>query len=80
MNIGKVIISDDFLLRYLDYCGGTIVKIYKSEIVGKVEVVIVHPDMPLTREGQTPIVVNPKYVEYCDSIGRKVVWREKPDA
>lgn len=81
MNVGKILISEELLLKLLDYYPeGKIVNIYKGERFGKVEIVICHPDMPEILEGDMIGLVCPTYTEQCDSIGRKVVFREKPDA
>ncbi len=78
MNIGKVIIKDDDLLRYLDfYPDGSIVNIHKSERHGFTDIVISHPDMPLLNEGDVIIEVMPMYIKHHDSIGRESVFREK---
>lgn len=80
--IGKILISEELLLRWLDFYGGGSIRnigLSDSKVVGVgvIEIVIEHPDMPEVGEGDSVMVVNPLYLTTQDAMGNKVVTRER---
>ena len=60
-NIARVRVSQEVLLRFLDFNGGHIRSISQSEYYPSLVLVIEHPDMPLVREGEMIPDIMPEY-------------------
>ena len=61
MNAAIVQISEEMILEWLDFKGGTIRSLQFGIRHGVLEVVIEHPDMPQARDGQMYRTVHPIY-------------------
>jgi hypothetical protein len=76
--VGKLIVSEDLILKWLDYAdGGTIRRIGLSDWENRIEITIEHPDMPEVRDGDAIQVVNPRYITTQDALGHSVTIRER---
>ena len=60
-HIGMITISEELLLKLLDFDGGAIRNVRLGWTVGEVELLIEHPDMPIIGQGMTPLPITPLY-------------------
>lgn len=58
---GKVLVDEKAILRWLQYDGGRIHHIGRSEDCLAITVIIKHPDMPEVKAGEELLIVNPAY-------------------
>lgn len=75
-NKGRVFISDELILGWLQFSGGRIIDISHSNDSETTEIVIEHEEMPETNPGEYAPIVNPSYITYQDCEGHKVAIRE----
>ena len=79
MNIGKMQISEELLLKFLDFDGGVIRTIrVNPDRPNIIDIYIEHPDMPEVEEGNVIPEVCPSYILTTDALGHKVSVRERP--
>ena len=78
-NAGKMLISEEFLLDWLDFKGGKIRNVFMdNDKLGVVALIIEHPDMPEV-VGDYVDIVNPAYTKETDNDGHLVkVYRSYP--
>jgi hypothetical protein len=74
---GKIVISEELILTWLDYVGGRIRYVGLNEIPGTVEIVIEHEDMPELNEGDNVPEVAPLYIRHQDAVGHFVIMRQR---
>jgi len=81
--MGKVEMTDQFLLEWLDFSGGVVVDVRKADnySYGTICFIIAHPDMPEIKEGGAIPVVNVTTTETVDGedfVPRRTIERTNP--
>jgi len=80
-NVGIIELSQQLLLKFLQYPDGVIRAIdIPPDRVGIIRIQLEHPEMPEFREGDYIPVITPVYVAYEDCLGHKVTIRETKNA
>ena len=77
MGIGRIMISEELLLRMLDFRDGEIVDTRKEWVSGSIDFVIRHPDMPETTPNERVKDVSPTYTQ-TDHGGVITIQRTNP--
>ena len=78
MKLGKVSVTNELLLAWLQFEGGRIVDIRSdSNKVGVLDILIQHPEMPEYIEGDYIVSVHPMYTtEWHKKCGHQTITRE----
>ena len=81
MGLGRIVLDDDLILRFLDYYDGGSIREVRHNVIGTTEIVIEHRDMPSLEKGQGYIIpiVTPTYISHEDAMGHRVTMRERSD-
>ena len=76
MKRGIIQLSDDLLLQWIQFSGGTVVDIRRDTFRNVTEILLEHPEMPEFIDGMIPVPVFPTYIKCQDASGNSVVIRE----
>lgn len=81
MHVGRIRLSQELILEWLDYVGGKIgnVRLDFETLSGDVELTIEHPDMPEVKEAEKIPIVTPLYVKFQDAQGHFCVMRKRDE-
>ena len=78
-HVGRILIHDDLLLKWLQFEGAVIYRIHRALQYGYVEISLEHPDMPPVKTGEEIPIVNPSYQSVSDSEGHLIAIRRLRD-
>jgi len=80
MKLGKVRVSSQLILKWLDYYDGGKIRDVRFDgfyAGGVIDIVIEHPDMPEGKDGDRIGEISSAYISTTDDLGHAVTVRER---
>ncbi len=75
---GIVSVSNELLLKFLDFSGGKIRDVKFDGFAQSVQILIEHPDMPEVADGDAIPQISPEYIMKHDAFGHELAIRISP--